>query len=173
MVILVSGGAASGKSEYAEQLILASPARPLIYLATMEIWDKEDQRRADRHRQLRSGKGFETIEAPRRLETVNLPAGSAVLLECMSNLCVNETFGPEDPVGAYDRISRGLNHLLDQCTDLVVVSSEICADGHTYTPESEAYKRLLSRLNRELAAQADQVWEVCCGIPILWKGGPL
>ena len=170
MLTLVSGGAASGKSEYAEQLILASPAQPRIYLATMEIWDNEDQRRAERHRQMRRGKGFETVEAPRHQEQVTLPAGSAVLLECMSNLCVNECFGPEDPAGAYDRIRRGLDHLLAQCADLVIVSSEICADGQTYTPESEAYKVLLSRINRELAAQADRVWEVCCGIPILWKG---
>ena len=170
MLTLVTGGAASGKSEYAEQLILASPARSRIYLATMEIWDKEDQRRAERHRQMRRGKGFETVEAPRHLEQVRLPADSAVLLECMSNLCVNECFGPEDPTGAYDRIRRGMDHLLAQCTDLVIVSSEIWADGQIYTPESEVYRAILARLNRAIAARADQVWEVCCGIPICWKG---
>ena len=173
MLTLVTGGAASGKSEYAEDLILCSEARPLVYLATMEIWDSEDQRRVDRHRELRKDKGFTTVEAPRRLFEAKVPENSAVLLECMSNICVNECFGPEGPDGAYDRIWRGIVHLLDQCRDLVIVSNEIFSDGAVYTPESEAYRVILARLNRAIAARADQVWEVCCGIPILWKGDAL
>ena len=169
MLTLVSGGAASGKSEYAESLILASPARPLVYLATMEVWDDEDRRRVDRHRDLRRNKGFETVEAPRRLVETAVPAHSAVLLECMSNLCVNECFGPEGFDGAYERIWQGILHLQSQCRDLVIVSNELFSDGRTYSPESGAYRAILARLNRAAAARADQVWEVCCGIPIRWK----
>lgn len=173
MLTLVSGGAASGKSEFAEHLILQSNARPLVYLATMEIWDQEDQRRADRHRLMRRDKGFQTVEAARMLETVTVPAQSAVLLECMSNLCVNECFGPDDPQGAYDRIARGIENLLTQCQDLVIVTSEICSDGRIYTPESEHYKQVLAQINQMLARRAQNVWEVCCGIPIHWKGDSL
>ena len=170
MLILVTGGAASGKSEFAESLILRSKARPLVYLATMEIWDAEDRKRVARHRLLRKDKGFETVEASRHLDRVLLPGNSAVLLECMSNICVNECFGPDGFDGAYQRIFRGLTHLQAQCRDLVIVSNELFSDGRTYTPESEAYKQILARLNRDVAAMADQVWEVCCGIPILWIG---
>ena len=170
MLILVTGGAASGKSEFAEHLILRSSAKPLVYLATMEVWDEEDQKRVDRHRTLRKDKGFETVEAARHLEQVTIPRNSAVLLECMSNVCVNECFGPDGADGAYDRIFLGISHLKSQCRDLVIVSNELFSDGRTYTPESEAYKQILARLNRDIAAMADQVWEVCCGIPILWKG---
>ena len=170
MLTLVTGGAASGKSEYAEDLVLRSDARPLVYLATMEIWDAEDQRRVDRHRDLRKDKGFVTVEAPRRLFEAEIPQGSAVLLECLGNVCVNECFGPEGFDGAYDRIWRGIVHLLAQRRELVIVSNEICSDGAVYTPESEAYRDILARLNRAIAARADQVWEVCCGIPICWKG---
>jgi len=169
MIILVSGGAASGKSEYAESLALQSAARPLVYLATMEIWDEEDQRRADRHRLLRRDKGFQTLEAPRHVEQVALPADSAVLLECMSNLCVNECFGPEGFDGAYDRLWIGLTHLMANCRDLVIVTNDLFSDGRTYTLESETYKKILADLNRAVAARADQVWEVCCGFPIQWK----
>ena len=170
MLTLVSGGAASGKSEYAEDLILHSAARPLVYLATMEVWDEEDRRRVDRHRALRKDKGFETVEASRRLFETRVPRDSAVLLECISNICVNECFGPEGPEAAYDRIWRGIVHLQQQCRDLVIVTNDLFSDGAVYTPESEEYRRILARLNRSIAARADQVWEVCCGIPILWKG---
>lgn len=170
MLTLVTGGAASGKSEYAEDLVLRAEARPLVYLATMEIWDAEDQRRVNRHRDLRKDKGFVTVEAPRRLFETEIPPDSAVLLECLGNVCVNECFGPEGFEGAYDRIWHGIVHLLAQCRDLVIVSNEIFSDGAVYTPESETYRTILARLNRAIAARADQVWEVCCGIPICWKG---
>lgn len=170
MLTLVSGGAASGKSEYAEQLALSSPAQVRVYLATMEIWDEEDRRRAERHRLMRKDKGFVTLEHARHLEQAELPPDSAVLLECMSNLCVNECFGPEGPEGAAPRILTGIHHLMAQCRDLVIVTNDLFCDGRTYSPESEAYKQVLAELNRQIAAEADQVWEVCCGIPICWKG---
>ena len=170
MYILVSGGAASGKSEYAESLVLASAARPRLYVATMEVWDEESRARVARHRAMRRDKGFETIEAPRRLFEAALPKGGVALLECLSNLCANECFGPEGFEGAYDRIWRGLCHLTDACRDVVVVTNELFSDGVAYAPETEAYLEILARLNRAIAARADQVWEVCCGIPILQKG---
>ncbi len=170
MMTLISGGAASGKSEYAEALALRSPARPLVYLATMEIWDEEDRRRRERHRLLRQGKGFLTVEASRHLETVTVPPESTVLLECMSNLCVNECFGAEGFGGAEDRIRQGVEHLSQSCRELIVVTNELFSDGRVYDEASERYKQVLARLNRTLAAQADRVCEVCCGIPIWWKG---
>ena len=62
MFTLVIGGAASGKSEYAESLLLGRPG-PRYYLATMEpAADGECRARIERHRALRAGKGFATIE---------------------------------------------------------------------------------------------------------------
>lgn len=172
MISLVSGGAASGKSEYAETLALRAEERPLVYLATMEIWDEEDRRRRERHRFLRRNKGFITLEASRHLETVTIPTGSTVLLECMSNLCVNECFGPEGFDGAEARILHGLEHIMAQCENLIIVTNELFSDGRTYDPASEAYKQTLARLNCQMARRADQVCEVCCGIPVFWKGAP-
>ena len=67
MLILVSGGAASGKSEYAESLIVRAGHEKRTYIATMEIFDAEGTRRAARHRAMRAGKGFTTLECPRGL----------------------------------------------------------------------------------------------------------
>ena len=58
MLILVSGGSASGKSEFAESLVTSSGLEKRIYLATMQVWDAESVRRVERHRQMRAGKGF-------------------------------------------------------------------------------------------------------------------
>lgn len=95
---LVTGGSASGKSECAENLASslrsndhgADPLR-LYYIAAMYPYDDESRERVKRHRMLRNGKGFETIECHTgisRLEN-KLPGNSIVMLECMSNLLAN------------------------------------------------------------------------------------
>ena len=54
MMTLVVGGAASGKSEYAEGLVLASACQKRIYIATMEPFDEECLRRIEKHRVMRA-----------------------------------------------------------------------------------------------------------------------
>ncbi len=87
------GGAASGKSRYAEDLLCAlSGEGPRIYLATMEAMDEESRARVRRHRALRQNKGFSTLECPRDLDGLTIPVGSSVLLEDLGNLWANELF---------------------------------------------------------------------------------
>ena len=73
MLTLVLGGAASGKSEYAESLVLKT-ALPRYYLATMQVWDAECAARVAKHRKMRARKQFATVECPLHLEQVQLPA---------------------------------------------------------------------------------------------------
>ncbi len=94
MFTLVIGGAASGKSQYAEGLILAAGPMPRVYIATMEPSDEECRARIRRHRALRARKGFETAECYTGLAGLRLPGGGAVLLECMGNLVANELYSP-------------------------------------------------------------------------------
>ena len=53
---------------------------------------------------------------------------------------------------------------------LVVVTNELFSDGMDYDPDTLAYLDVLARLNRAVAARADGVYEVVCGIPVAWKG---
>ena len=69
MMILVTGGASSGKSAYAEQLACSLPGSR-YYLAAMKPFGEEGARRIARHRALRAGKGFVTVECYDGLETV-------------------------------------------------------------------------------------------------------
>lgn len=111
MITLITGGSGSGKSAYAEKYICRvsneNGYKEKYYIATMQVFDDEGQRKIDRHRRLRAGKGFITIEQPRdiqnavsKLQSENcLKTGRSALLECMSNLVANEMFPPADASG--------------------------------------------------------------------------
>ena len=84
MLTLVLGGAASGKSAYAESLVLKT-GLPRYYLATMQVWDAECAARVEKHRKMRAQKQFETLECPLHLDRLALPGRGTVLLEDLGN----------------------------------------------------------------------------------------
>lgn len=172
MLTLVVGGAASGKSEYAERLVLQT-ALPRYYLATMQVWDAECAARVEKHRRMRAEKQFETLECPLHLGTVRLPARGTALLEDLGNLTANELY---DPTGAGEAaasaILDGLDKLAAQCEHLVVVSNEVFSGGANYAGDTDRYLKALAQVNNALAARADAVVRVVCGIPVYHKGGP-
>ena len=172
MLTLVLGGAASGKSEYAEALVLRC-GLPRYYLATMQVWDAECAARVEKHRKMRAAKQFETIECPLHLETVHLPRKGAALLEDLGNLTANELYDPAG-AGAGDdaaaHILQGLDALAAQCENLIVVSNEVFSGGANYAGDTDRYLLALARVNNALAARADAVVRVVCGIPVYYKG---
>ena len=174
MLTLVSGGSASGKSEFAESLVVNSGCENRWYLATMLPYDEECHRRIARHRQMRAKKGFETLEVPYALQQLELTEpmqSGCALLECMSNLVANEVFAPEGRGADCSEVLKcGLHHLAGTAAHLVIVTNDIFSDGVTYDPETEQYRKILGEVNREAAAMADYVYEVVCGIPICVKG---
>ena len=172
MLTLVVGGAARGKSEYAERLVLQT-ALPRYYLATMQVWDAECAARVEKHRRMRAEKQFETLECPLHLGTVRLPARGTALLEDLGNLTANELY---DPTGAGEAaasaILDGLDRVAAQCEHLVVVSNEVFSGGANYAGDTDRYLKALAQVNNALAARADAVVRVVCGIPVYYKGGP-
>lgn len=183
MIHIVTGGSGSGKSEYAERLTMNLPSGRLIYLATMMVWNEEGRERVRRHRDMRAGKGFTTVERYTDLSSFKLaPAvtpfsggeisssggGLLVLLECMSNLAANEFY--RDERLAFHNIMEGLSHLWLQCRDLVIVTNEVFSDGTGYDDETMRYIRLLGTVNRRLGQIANTVTEVVYGIPVTIKG---
>ena len=176
MLVYVSGGSGSGKSAFAESLIVQSGIRERTYIATMAPFGQEGQIRIARHRALRGGKGFTTIEKLRGLAEIEVPAGCAALLEDLTNLFANEWFGTEGkpgaPAQAAAQVLDGLCHLNDTASLLVVVGNDLFSDGAEYDAEMMEYLRNLAALNCAAAAMADEVYEVVCGIPIRHKGHP-
>ena len=121
MFTLVIGGAASGKSEYAEGLVLASPHRPRYYIATMEPFDAEGQQRVEKHRRMRADKQFETVECYTNLSSVRLPRRGTVLLECVGNLAANELYSPNGSGNRADALRSIVSGVRAIFVDLVVV----------------------------------------------------
>ena len=170
MMTLVIGGAASGKSEYAESLLLHTP-EPRYYIATMQPFGEEAMERIRRHRAMRAQKQFETIECYTNLSSIRLPERGVVLLECMSNLTANEKYAPEGAgAHAYEAIVNGIDSLRKQSDRLVVVSNEVFTGGNRYADDTDQYLRLLAEINRALAARADAVCEVVCSCVQYYKG---
>lgn len=166
MLILVTGGSASGKSAHAERLLCEHAAGSRLYLATMQPFGAAAQRRIARHRALRQGKGFETVERPLGLAGLELPRRyDGILLEDLGNLLANELFAPSGAKdAAFGSILAGIERLQDCCETLVIVTNEIFSDGLPYPPETMQYIGLLGRLNAALCARAQAAYESVCGI---------
>ena len=80
-IILITGGARSGKSSYAEKRALELADNP-VYLATARIWDDEFRERIARH-QARRGPQWTNLEEEKQLSRHNL-AGRVVLVDCLT-----------------------------------------------------------------------------------------
>ena len=80
MMILVTGGSGSGKSAFAEDCVVSFGKTDRIYIATMYPFDEESRKRVQRHRKMRQGKGFETVECYTGLDKIRLPENCTVLL---------------------------------------------------------------------------------------------
>ncbi|MBS6396130.1 MAG: bifunctional adenosylcobinamide kinase/adenosylcobinamide-phosphate guanylyltransferase [Clostridiales bacterium] len=171
MRILVTGGSGSGKSEFAEHLILQLHTKPYLYVATMYPFDEECHQRIERHRQMRKEKEFDTLECYTDLKHASAEGYGTVLLECMSNLTANEMY-QEGGAGerCVEAVLEGVRHMSGQCEHMVIVTNEIFSDGIDYDAETRKYQQNLGRINQELAKLADLVVEVVYSIPVVHKG---
>lgn len=194
MITLVTGGSGSGKSAYAESL-LSSCEGIRYYIATMQIYDAEGEKKVERHRKLRAGKGFLTIESPMNVGKIRFAcAGEAeqaqyrqgaerkvqgsfgkksALLECMSNLTANEMFtkdGMKSEEEVVEKIVSEIQTISKKLDNLVIVTNNVFEDGVIYDAGTMEYLRALGRINAALARLADRVTEVVVGIPVELKG---
>lgn len=167
MVNLVIGAAASGKSEYAEDIVMSLPGEK-IYIATMEPFGAEAKERIARHRALRAGKGFTTVERPRDLIGLTPEADWNVLIEDLPNLAANELFSPEG--GGADAVLSGVDRICKIVSSVTIVTGDIFSDGAEYDVGTREYMEMLADLHMRIAAKADNVVEVVCGIPCAVKG---
>ena len=194
MITLVTGGSGSGKSAYAESLLYSCEGIR-YYIAYMQIYDAEGEKKVERHRKLRAGKGFLTIESPMNVGKIQFVCAGepgqaqyrqeaerkgqcssekkSALLECMSNLTANEMFtkdGMKSEDEVVEKIVSEIQTLSQKLDNLVIVTNNVFEDGVIYDAGTMEYLRALGRINAALARLADRVAEVVVGIPVELKG---
>lgn len=170
MITVIIGGSGSGKSEYAEDFAIKQEQKNLIYIATMKPFDEESKLRIIKHRTMRSGKNFKTIECYTGLDKLVIPDDSTVLLECMSNLAANEMFSDSGArENSFSIIQKGMKYLSKQSNNLIIVTNNVFEDGCQYDNETIKYLELLGHINQWISSIADQVIEVIHGIPVIIK----
>lgn len=169
MTTLITGGAKCGKSRLAEKL-LDGFADNKFYIATMRPFGDEAFAAIGRHRKIRAGKGFETLEKYTGLHELELSRYSHILLECIANLCANEMFRDRDICDPTENILRGIKYLQTRAETLVIVTNNVGSDGEDYGTETNKYIEVMGRLNSLIADISDNVIECVYGVPVVLKG---
>lgn len=164
---LVVGGAASGKSAYAEQIVTATGC-PRLYIATAEVRDAEMRTKVERHRVAR-GPDWRTVEAPLDTDSALASAGAdeVVLFDCATLWLSNHILAGHD-------IHARTAHLLATVTacaaPVVIVSNEVGAGVVPDNRLARDFRQAQGELNQQLAAAADSVVTVIAGLPLALKG---
>ncbi|MGA0563562.1 bifunctional adenosylcobinamide kinase/adenosylcobinamide-phosphate guanylyltransferase [Ancylobacter sp. VNQ12] len=163
----VLGGARSGKSRHAEELVEALPP-PWTYLATGEAYDDEMVERIALHRS-RRGTGWVTLDVPHELAAAlrALPAGRAVLVDCLTLWLTNRLLAEADLAAESAALVEALKA---HDGPVVVVSNET---GLGIVPDNALARRFRDaqgRLNQRVAARADTVIFMVAGLPMRVKG---
>jgi adenosylcobinamide kinase / adenosylcobinamide-phosphate guanylyltransferase len=169
-LVLVLGGARSGKSRYAENLVTAA-APPWTYVATAQALDAEMAERIAHHR-ARRGVGWHTVEAPHRLaDAIDAAPAGALLVDCTTLWLTNHMLAQSNIEADIEAETGGVEAALARRGGLaVLVSNEV---GSGIMPDNALARRfadLQGRLNQRLAARADRVVLVVAGLPLIVKG---
>ena len=173
-IILVTGGARSGKSTFAERLALKFGGGRAAYIATAQIFDDEMKFRVEVHRK-RRGDSWQTFEAPTGADEKISEAGKtfrAILFDCVTIYVSNFICAADidDEARLYDGLRGLIGRLIDAaktCDAVTIfVTNEV---GAGIVPENKLARRfrdLAGLANQMLAAEADAVYLTVAGIPV-------
>lgn len=166
-IILITGGVRSGKSSYAEKLALSLSANP-IYMATARVWDEEFRQRVVRHQQAR-GPEWTNIEEEKELSKHPIE-GRVVLIDCVTLWCTNYFFEEDGNVqGALEKVKKEFDRFTDQESTFIFVTNEIGLGGTSENELQRKFADLQGWMNQYIAAKADDVIWMVCGIPMKIK----
>ena len=182
-LILVTGGARSGKSAFAEKKA-AECGEKVLYVATAIPFDDEMKDRVRKHRESRPA-AWKTLEAYKNLDECIPVHGNgmdAVLLDCVTVMITNIMFEKEVdwdtcPMSIINEIEAGV---LEEVQKLIDVSLRVDAVVIAVTNElglglvpgqrlGRVFRDIAGRVNQKLAGAADEVYFAVCGIPMRVK----
>lgn len=184
-VTLITGGARSGKSSFAEEMVMGK-GENILYVATAKAIDDEMKDRIKKHQERRpahwglleqySGLGAVLPEKSREYD--------AILLDCVTIMSTNIIF--DQPVVLkedvtfeemletekilVEEIQALVSCFKDLSCDLILVTNEVGLGLVPEYPLSRFYRDALGRVNQALGKAADEVYFVTCGVPVKIKG---
>lgn len=186
-VILVTGGARSGKSSFAERIL--SDKKRVLYIATAIAFDEEMRQRITLHKAQRPEQ-WETLEAYDKLEKLISQGGrtyEGILLDCITVMLTNLMFNHEDfhedeltPefwMNLESQVKTEMKSFISEARRIsettVMVTNEIGSGLVPENPLSRGFRDMAGRINQMLAQESDEVYLSVSGIPVRIKGGSL
>ncbi len=179
-LVLVLGGARSGKSRFAQQLAQAcsdEEHRSVVYIATAEAGDEHMRQRIERHRRGRPS-GWETVEAPQNVAAAIEAAGdsaAAIIVDCLtlwiSNLLLagGEEFNEAQVASREEAILDEVEELIRMARKanacVIVVSNEVGMGIVPLAKLGRIFRDIAGRANQALAQAADEVYVMWAGLP--------
>ncbi|MBI9065916.1 MAG: bifunctional adenosylcobinamide kinase/adenosylcobinamide-phosphate guanylyltransferase [Salinivirgaceae bacterium] len=166
-ITFITGGARSGKSSFAQKLAEELSASP-VYLATARIWDKDFQKRVNRHKAER-GEHWQTIEEEKQLSTLILH-DKTVVLDCitlwLTNIFHDNKYHVEKSLA---EAKKEWDKFVRNDFQLLVVSNELGMGVH---PEHESARKFIDLqgwMNQYIANTAHIVYLMVSGLPVKIK----
>lgn len=166
-IVLITGGARSGKSSYAEKLALELAENP-VYLATSRIWDDEFRKRVERHQE-RRGPQWTNVEEEKFLSRHDF-TGRIVLVDCLTLWATNFFYDLDSNIDiALEAIKKEFDSLVSQDATFLLVTNEIGMGGTSENDLQRRFTDLQGWMNQYVASKADEVVLMVSGIPVKIK----
>jgi adenosylcobinamide kinase/adenosylcobinamide-phosphate guanylyltransferase len=184
-LILVLGGARSGKSTYAQKLAgeTTTGSNRVAYVATGVTCDDEMRARVEQHRRSRPS-GWATIEAPTEVAQVVKKAGeeyAVMIVDCLTTLITNwlAERGQLEPTESMVEVEKAILGRVKDLTraaegaraTVIVVSNEVGLGVVPAFKAGRVFRDLAGLANQLVAHEADEVYVMWAGIPQKIKGG--
>lgn len=167
MLHLITGGARSGKSRYAQEMALSRSAHP-VYVATAKVWDDDFAQRIQRHKEER---GSMWTNYEQELHVSRLPLdGHTVVIDCvtlwLANFFEQQAY---DVNNTLEAIKAEIHLLQQKAGTFIVVTNEIGMGVHAETAVGRQFTDLQGWVNQYLARMANTVVLMVSGIPVVIK----
>ena len=165
-VILITGGARSGKSRYAEELAHSLSDHP-VYVATAHVWDEEFRERVKKHQE-RRGPEWTNIEEEMLLSRHDL-TGRVAVIDCITLWCTNYFFQMQEVDTALEALKAEFDKFTTNDATYIFVTNEIGMGGVSDNAVQRKFTDLQGWMNQYVATKADEVILMVSGIPVRVK----
>lgn len=183
-IILVTGGARSGKSTFAEEMA-SKYGDSILYVATSIPFDEEMKERIRKHRAQRP-LNWETAEAYKDIDKAinsRIEGKNAVMLDCITVMVTNIMFEIDNnwddelkqetvdkmETNVKSEIAKLLTIAHDAGIPFILVTNEVGMGIVPDNPISRAFRDIAGRVNQIIAREADEVYLCVSGIPVRIK----